>query len=220
MSYGKVARDRTEINESPMVWLEGVNLTASVQIKGSGTLASATMTLYENKSEVPSKLTGSLTIPTGSRVIKLKTMTSLVGGSIYKWYVTFTDDGISTSREGTIHVLKLGVNPSKFPSAINRFQAQDSPLLLYPNFNAGFNIIVRGRGKIEASSPAPVTYLYRGTQTAAALLSGSEAVSDRTITTKTISGMSQGEYILYLTFTDNGNTTWRYVELLVPKLGV
>ena len=218
-SFGTIAQNITEVRESPLLWLPGVDSFLQVSIAGSGTLASPTMALYENGIDVSAtKLTGAMSIPSGSRVIKTKTFTSLVGGSNYKAYISFTDDGVAQVRELTLVVPKLGVNPSRYPMAHNNLRVDESPVLIYPGQSAAFQIIIRGQGTIGAS---PTMAIYKGVNDLSSdLLSGAMIVSGRTIKTKDISGLTGGnEYIVYIYFTDGGKNTGRYLEVICPKLG-
>ena len=214
--FGLVARNQTEVNESPLLWLPGVDANFQVLVEGTGILASATMELYENGTDVSStKLTGSASV--SGRVITSKTLTSLVGGSFYKWYLRFTDDGISQVREGSIIVPKLGVNPSNYPGALNTLRVDESPMTLYPGQSITPQLIIDGQGALTS-----VTMLaYKGTSdVSATVLSGSiTPPTTRTITLKTISSLTTGIYIIYIFFTDAGQSTARYFEILVPKLG-
>lgn len=213
--FGYVAQNRTEVNESPLLWLPGVDAAFQVFVKGTATLASATMSLYENGTDVSStKLTGSTSI--SGRVITTKTLTSLVGGSFYKWYLSFTDDGIAQVREGTIIVPKLGVNPSTYPGALNPWRVEESPLLLYPGQSITPNMIIDGQGTLASVTMSA----YKGTgEVTSTVLSGSASVTGRTITLKTIGSLTAGSYLVYVFFTDAGLSTGRYFEILVPKLG-
>jgi hypothetical protein len=217
--FGTIATNITECRESPLLWLPGVDSYLQISVAGSGTLASPTMALYENGIDVSAtKLTGSMSIPTGSRVIKTKSFASLVGGSNYKAYISFTDDGISQVRELTLIVPKLGVNPSRYPMAQNNLRVDESPILIYPGQSVAFQLTIAGQGTLGAS---PTMAIYKGvSDESASLLAGAMAVSGRSITLKTISGLTGGsEYLVYVYFTDGGKNTVRYFEILTPKLG-
>jgi len=217
--FGTIAQNITECRESPLLWLPGVDDYLQISVAGTGTLASPTMALYENGIDVSAtKLTGSMSIPAGSRVIKTKVFASLVGGSNYKAYVLFTDDGVFTVRELTIICPKLGVNPSVYPLAHNNLRIAESPILVYPGQSFTGQVVIDGQGPIGAS---PTMSIYKGTANeSASLLSNSLSVSGRAITLKTMSGLAGGaEYLFYVFFTDNGKNTARYGEILVPKLG-
>lgn len=218
--FGTIANNITEVRESPLLWLPGVDDHLQIHIAGSGTLASPTMVLYENGRDVSAtKLTGSMDIPAGSRVIKTQTFTGLVGGSQYKVYIRFTDGGVSQARELTLIVPKLGVNPSHYPMAHNRLRVAESPVLIYPHQPQTFQLVIDGQGDIGAS---PTMSIYKGTTDVSAdCLSGAMSVIGRTITLKTIINLSGGaEYLVYVYFTDGGKNTVRYFEVLCPKLGV
>jgi hypothetical protein len=217
--FGTISTNITECRESPLLWLPGVDSYLQVAVDGTGTLASPTMSLWENGVDVSAtKLTGSMSIPTGSRTIKTKVFSSLVGGSNYKAYISFTDDGIAQVRELTLIVPKLGVNPSRYPMAQNNLRVAESPVMIYPGQSVTFQITVSGQGGLGAS---PTMAIYKGTSDqSATLLTGAMAVSGRAITLKTISGLTGGnEYIVYVYFVDAGKNTVRYFEILTPKLG-
>lgn len=218
--FGTIATNITECRESPILWIPGVDDYLQISVAGSGTLAAPTMSLYENGIDVSAtKLTGSMSIPTGSRTIKTKTITSLIGGSNYKSYIYFTDDGVHTTRELTIICPKLGVNPSKYPFAHNNLRISESPFLLYPGQAFTGQVVVDGQGAI---GDTPTMSVYKGTADVSAdVLSNSLSVTGRAITMKTISGLSGGsDYLFYVFFVDNGKNTCRYGEVLCPKLGV
>ena len=217
--FGKIAKDSIEVRESPLLVLPGVADYFQIQIEGTGTLASPTMVLYKGKDDVSAtNLTGSMSIVTGSRVIKTKTITGLVGGSNYAAYIYFTNDGAGQVRKFDIICPKLGVNPSKFPLAYNRYRLLESPILILPGQSFNAEIVVAGYGTIGAS---PTMSIYKGTvDDSAASLSGAMDVSGRTITLKTISNLKGGsEYLGYVYFTDNGKSTARYFEIITPTLG-
>jgi len=217
--FGTIAANITECRESPILWIPGVDDYLQISVAGTGTLASPTMALYENGIDVSAtKLTGAMSIPSGSRVIKTKTFASLVGGSNYRAYISFTDDGVAQVRELTIIVPKLGVNPSRYPMAHNNLRIAESPILIYPGQSGTQAITVDGQGALGAS---PTMSIYKGVaDDSANVLSGALSVSGRAITTKTISGLAGGsDYIAYIFFTDDGKSTCRYFEIITPKLG-
>jgi len=219
VDFGTISTNITECRESPLLWIPGVDDYLQISIAGSGTLASPTMSLYENGLDVSgTKLTGSMSIPTGSRTIKTKVLASLIGGSNYKAYISFTDDGIASVRELTIVCPKLGVNPSRYPMAHNNLRVAESPILVYPGQSVPFQIVIDGQGTIGAS---PTMSIYKGTtDDSANVLTGLMGVSGRAITLKTIGGLSGGsDYLGYVFFTDGGKNTARYFEIIVPKLG-
>lgn len=219
LDFGKIAQETIEVRESPILILPGVADYYYLQIDGTGTLASPTMAIYKGKDDTSAtNLTGSMSIPTGSRVIKTKTITGLVGGSNYTVYVYFTNDGAGQVRKFDIICPKLGVNPSKYPLAYNRARVMESPILILPGQSYNAQIVISGYGEITGT---PTMSLYKGlTNDSSNSLSGSMSVSGRTITLKTISGLSGGfEYLGYVYFTDNGKSTARYFEVIVPKLG-
>jgi hypothetical protein len=150
------------------------------------------------------------------RVIVCKSFSGLVGGNTYKYYVRFTDGGASQVREGTIICPKNGVNPSTYPSALNWWRVNEAPILMYPSQTVTDTLSVDGEGTLAS----PTMSLYKKTTDVSSTnLSGSMSVSGRTITLKSISGLTSGEYIAYVYFTDGGVATARYFEILVPKLG-
>jgi hypothetical protein len=196
-----------------------VDGSIGVQVDGTGTLASVTMALYENGVDVSAtKLSGSASV--SGRVITTKTLASLIGGSFYKWYLYFTDDGVSTVREGTIQCVKLGVRPSSYPSVVDNLRIVETPILIYPGQSIPHSMVVEGEGIIGATPTMSIYKVNTSTELSSTLLSGALSVLDRTITLKTIGSLSGGsEYIWYVFFTDAGKSTVRYGEILAPKLG-
>lgn len=216
--YGTVARVNTEARESPLLWFPGVDGRIALQIDGTGTLASATMALYENGVDVSStKLSDSLSI--SGRVITSKIMSSLVGGSFYKAYFYFTDAGVAQVREVTILCVKLGTRPSSYPSLTDHLRVEESPISIYPGQSLTMSLVVDGQGVLDT----PTMSIYKintGTDLSSTLLTNSMSVTGRTITLKTIGSLAGGdEYIVYVFFNDGGKATARYFEILCPKLG-
>ena len=214
--FGLIAKNITEVRESPLLWFPGVDGYFYVQVDRSDALASPTMALYENGIDVSAtKLSGSMSI-TG-RVIKTKVLGSLVGGSVYIAYIYFTDGGIGTTREITIIVPRLGENPSKYQFAADPYRIAESPILIYPGQTSSAVLSVSGEGTLAS----PTMYVYKGlTDDSATVLSGSASVSGRGITLKTIANLAGGsDYMGYVYFTDGGKSTIRYFEILCPKLG-
>ncbi len=217
--FGTIAKNVTECRESPYLCIPGADDYFQIDVEGTGTLASPTMLLYENGKDVSAtKLTGAMSIPAGSRVIKTKVITSLVGGSNYKVYIFFTDDGVPQVREVTLVCPKLGVSPSVYPLAKNNLRVAESPFMIYPGQAPTFQLVIDGQGDIGAT---PTMLVYKGTSNDSAnVLSGVLSVTGRTITLKTIGSLTGGaQYIAYVFFTDAGRNTVRYFEILCPKLG-
>jgi hypothetical protein len=103
-----IAFNKLRTIESPLTIYPGQSVTYTLSVNGEGTLASPTMYVYKGTSDNSSTaLSGSLSI-TG-RLITLKTIGSLSGGSEYIAYVYFTDGGKSTVRYFEIVCPKLGV---------------------------------------------------------------------------------------------------------------
>ena len=102
------------------------------------------------------------------------------------------------------------------PSA--RRGVAESPILIYPGQSVAFQVVIDGQGTIGAS---PTMLMYKGlNDDSANVLSGALGVSERAITSKTITGLSGGsDYIFYVYFTDGGKSTVRYGEVICPKLG-
>lgn len=215
-NFGKVSTNVTELRESPLLWIEGVDTWVDVQIDGSGTIASPTMLLYENGTDVSGTLlTGTMSI--SGRVIKTKTFQNLVGGNHYIAYISYTDDAVAQMRELHIVVPKLGVPPSQYPAAFDTLKVDESPILVYPSQSYLALLVVEGYGDIGSVTMSA----YKKTKDVSAdILSGTASVSGRSITMKTISGLSgNSSYLVYIFFTDGGKQTCRYLEIICPKLG-
>lgn len=214
--FGAIAQNRTEARESPLLWFPGVDDYFRYQVDGTGSITATAMYLYENGIDVSStKLSGSLS--TSGRVIKSKVISSLVGGSRYKVYLQFSDSGIDTMHEITLFVPKLGVNPSQYQLANNKWRIREAPILIYPGQSLVSTLTIQGVGEITSAS----MYLYKGiNDDSANTLSGTVTATGRQIQLKTISGLSGGQtYLMYVYFTDNGRSTCRYAEIICPKLG-
>ena len=215
--FGMVAKNKTEARESPILWLPGVDDYFHYQVDGTGAIVATAMYLYENGADVSAtKLTGSLT--QSGRVIKTKVLSSLVGGSTYKVYLQFTDNGIDNVHEVTIYCPRLGVNPSTYPLAKNQWRIKEAPILIYPLQSYPITLQIDGSGTLAS----PTMYIYKGMvdDTANVLASDTIVVTGRSITLKRIENLSGGNnYLLYVFFTDNGRPTARYAEIICPKLG-
>ena len=216
--FGSVSQNRVEVLEGTVVMLEGVDHPWYIQVKGTGTLASPTMILYEGGTDVSgSKLSGSMTI--SGRVVKTKVLTGLIGGMDYQVVVLFTDDGVASARVINIHCLKLGVNPSLYQHTDYwKHRVLESPVMVFPSQSFNSAVAVEGSGALGAT---PTQYAYKSTaDDSANVLSGSASATGRTISMKTISSLSGGvPYLVYLIFTDGGRNSWRYFEVLAPKEG-
>lgn len=217
IDFGTIAKNRTEARESPILWFPGVDDYFQYQVDGTGSITPLSMYLYENGVDVSStKLSGSLSV--SGRVIKSKTISSLVGGSTYKVYLYFTDGGIQTVHEISIYCPKLGVNPSIYPLAHGRWRIKESPVLIYPGQTVSMSLAIDGEGEITNVSQ----YIYKGMNddSANTLANETITVNDRTISLKTIQNLSGGtNYMMYVYFTDAGRKTCRYMEIVCPKLG-
>lgn len=213
--FGTVSKQQREIRESPLLWIPTVDSSLSVQVDGEGTIADASMVLYENGTDVSgTKLTSSISI--SGRVITTKIFTDLVGGNNYKYYIYFQDDGLRSVVEGTIVCVKLGVKPSNYPGLIDRYRVSESPVLVYPNQDYNATIQVDGQGEIDNVT---ISAYRKTTLVTSTVLSGTTTVTNRNIGLQTISNLTPGEYIIYVFFTDDGKETVRYLEVLCPKLG-
>lgn len=215
--FGAIARNRTEARESPVLWFPGVDDYFQYQVDGSGTIMPTAMYLYENGVDVSAtKLSGSLSV--SGRVIKSKTISSLVGGNTYKAYLYFTDGGLEVVHEVTIYCPKLGVNPSHYPAVQDKWKIKESPILIYPGQAFQSTLSIEGEGTISGVTQ----YVYKGTvdDSANVLASDDIVVSDRNISLKTVQNLSGGQtYLMYVFFSDNGRNTCRYAEIICPKLG-
>lgn len=216
--FGTIAQNKTEVKEGTILALEGVSSDVSVLVDGSGTLVVSSVILYESQTDVSgTKLTGSNEVK--GRVIKTKAWQNLIGGMDYQMIIYFTDGGIATVRTVNIICMKLGVNPSKYQQTdYLKYRIWESPIMIHPGLFFTVNVIVAGYGVIGAS---PTMYAFKGTtDDSANVLSSATSVTGRTITTKAIGDLAGGsEYLMYLLFTDGGKSTWRYFEVIAPKLG-
>lgn len=217
LNFGTIAKNKTEARESPVLWFPGVDDYFQYQVDGTGSITPTAMYLYENGTDVSgTKLTGSLSA-TG-RVIKTKTISSLVGGNNYKVYLYFTDTGVATVHEMAIFCPKMGVNPSNYPLAYQKWKVKDSPLLMYPGQTLYASLSVEGQGAISSVTQ----YIYKGVNddSANSLSSDTIVVTGRNITLKAIQNLTGGmNYLMYVYFTDEGRRTCRYLEIICPKLG-
>ena len=217
--FGTVAQNITEAKESPILMWQGVSDYHHLQIDGTGTLASPTMVIYKENGVQDlsgTLLSGSMSV--SGRVIKTKVIGGLIGGSNYKVYVYFTDGGVATVRQYLIIVPKFGVKPSKYQFTQDPYRIDESPLMVHPGQTYNASLVIQGEGTLAS----PVMTIYKGLDNSSGTnLSGSPSVVGRSITLSAITGLVGGsEYIAYITFTDNGKNTLRYLEIICPKLGL
>jgi hypothetical protein len=106
-TFSMVPTNSLEILESPLTLLPSVEPVFTVQVAGSGTVASPTMKLYKGSKDVSAtNLTGSMSV--SGRAITCKKITSLTPGE-YVFYIYFTDGGMATQRFCRFSVSKEGV---------------------------------------------------------------------------------------------------------------
>lgn len=215
--FGSIARNKVEIKEGAIVMLQGVDTAISIQVDGSNTITNEEMSLFEGVRDVSAtKLTGVMKV--NGRRITTKTFTGLKGGLEYGAAVFFKDGGVGTSRLVNIHCLKYGVNPSQYQqSDYLKYRIEESPIMVLPGQSFPVGVSIAGYGVISNVSMV----VYKGaSDVSAGVLSGGMAVNERTITLKTISNLVGGNrYLMYLLFQDDGKNTWRYAELICPKVG-
>lgn len=215
--FGSIARNKVEIKEGAIVMLQGVDTNISIQVDGSNTITNPEMSLFEGVRDVTgTKLSGSMSV--NGRRITTKTFTGLKGGLEYGAAIYFKDGGVGTSRLVNIHCLKYGVNPSQYQqSDYVKYRIEESPIMVLPGQSFPVSVSIAGYGVISNPSMS----IYKGTsEVSTGILSGGMAVSERTITLKTIANLVGGnKYLLYLLFQDDGKNTWRYAELICPKVG-
>lgn len=95
-TFDMVSTNSLEVLESPLTFLPGMEPVLSINVAGTGTIASPTMKLYKGSKDVSStNLTGSMSI--SGRAITCKKITSLSAGN---WiiYIYFTDNSVLTGR--------------------------------------------------------------------------------------------------------------------------
>lgn len=104
--FDMVSSNSLEILESPLTLLPAVEPVFTVNIAGSGTIASPTMKIYKGTKDMSSTcLSGSMTV--NGRAITCKKIVSLTPGD-WVFYIYFTDGGIQTTRFCRIYVGKEG----------------------------------------------------------------------------------------------------------------
>lgn len=100
--------------------------------------------------------------------------------------------------------------------ATNRMEVLESPLTILPGITPTCSITIAGSGTIAS----PTMKLFKGSKDISGTnLSGSMSVSGRVITCKTITGLTPGEYVFYVYYTDNGVTDGRFCRFYVPREG-
>jgi hypothetical protein len=215
--FGSVAKNKAEIKEGSIVMLAGVDTDISIQVDGVNEITNPTMALYRGSQDVSNThLIGSMDV--NGRRITTKTFTGLRGGLDYGAAVYFRDGGVGTSRLVNIICLKYGVNPSHYQQTdYLKYRIEEAPIMVLPGQVFTASVTVAGYGEITN----PAMYVYKGTSNVSAdVLTGSMVVNDRIVTLKSISNLVGGNsYLMYLLFQDDGKSTWRYAEILCPKIG-
>lgn len=215
--FGSIARNKVEIKEGAIVMLQGVDTDISIQVDGSNAITNEEMSLFEGVRDVSgTKLSGTMKV--NGRRITTQTFTGLRGGLEYAAAIFFKDGGVGTSRLVNIHCLKYGVSPSNYQqSDFLRYRLDESPIMVLPGQSFPTKVAIAGYGEISNPSMS----IYQGTSNkSSSLLSGSMSISGREITLKTIANLVGGNrYLVYMLFQDDGKNTWRYAELICPKVG-
>lgn len=99
----------------------------------------------------------------------------------------------------------------------NNLEVLESPIALLPGMEPVFTIVVAGSGEITS----PTMTLYKGTKDISSTgLTGSMSVSGRSITCKKITGLTAGNYVFYVTYSDGGIVTKRFCRLYVAAEGI
>lgn len=98
----------------------------------------------------------------------------------------------------------------------NNLEVRESPLVLLPGMEPVFTVVIDGSGTITD----PTMKLYKGSKDVSATnLTGSMAVSDRSITCKKITGLTAGNWVFYIYYTDGGVLTQRFCRFYVAPEG-
>ena len=102
----------------------------------------------------------------------------------------------------------------------NSLEVLESPLTLLPGMEPTFSVNVAGTGTIDTTGITSPMKLYKGTKDVSSTnLTGSVSISGRTITCKTITGLTPGDWVFYLYFNDGGVLTGRFCRFSVSKEG-
>lgn len=101
-------------------------------------------------------------------------------------------------------------------AATNSREIRQSPLTILPGAEPRFAITISGSGTIAS----PTMKLYKGSKDISSTnLTGSMVVAGRTITCKQITGLSKGEYVFYVYYTDGGLADGVFCRFSVPREG-
>ena len=215
--FGRIARNKVELKEGSIVMLEGVNTDISIEVDGENAITDVSMALLRGTTNLSlTNLTGSMSV--SGRRITTKVFTGLKGGLNYSAPIYFKDGGVGTSRLANIICLKYGVNPSNYQQTdYQKYRIEESPIMVLPGQTFTNAVTIAGYGEISN----PLMYLYKGVKNVSSdHLSGSMAFEKRKIALKVIDGLVGGNsYLMYLLFTDGGKATWRYAEIICPKVG-
>jgi hypothetical protein len=215
--FGTIARNKAEIKEGAIVMLPGVDTNISIQVDGTNAITNLDMKLFQGtKDATNSNLIGSMSV--NGRRITTKTFTGLIGGLEYGAAIFFKDGGVGTSRLVNIQCLKKGVNPSHYQQTdYLKYRIEESPIMILPGQTFTASVTIAGYGVITN----PSMQVYKGTKDVSNdVLSGSMSASERTVVLKPIANLVGGnKYLMYLFFSDDGKNTWRYAELICPKIG-
>jgi hypothetical protein len=98
----------------------------------------------------------------------------------------------------------------------NSLEILESPLTLLPGIEPVFSVNIAGTGTIDT----PTMKLYKGSKDVSSTsLTGSMAISGRTIVCKKITALTPGDWVFYIYFNDGGNATERFCRFFVGKEG-
>lgn len=98
----------------------------------------------------------------------------------------------------------------------NSLEILESPLTLLPGVKPVFTLHVAGVGEITT----PTMKLFKGTKDVSGTnLTGSMTVNERSITCKKIEGLTPGDWVFYVYYTDGGIETERFCRFFVGKEG-
>ena|SRR5688572_25610244 len=100
--------------------------------------------------------------------------------------------------------------------ASNTLEVLESPLTLLPGMEPEYALQVEGSGTLAS----PTMKLYKGTKDVSSTnLTGTMSVSGRSIVLKKITGLTPGDWVFYVYFTDGGVMTCRFCRFYVGKEG-
>lgn len=105
--------------------------------------------------------------------------------------------------------------------ATNRLEALESPMVFLPQQKPIITFNIAGSGTIDTTGITTTCKLFKGAKDVSAdNLTGAISISERRFTAKQLTGLTPGDWVLYIIYNDNGIQDQRFLRFSVMKEGV